>query len=331
MASNAASLDSVKTRVSRIESMHISPTYSDHYTHPYYSTMPSKHTIYSTPPPVKSHKYVKLNIGGMLYVTTLDTLTREDSMLRAMFSGRMNMDKDEEGWVLIDRDGKHFGFILNYLRNGEISLPESRQLCEEILTEAKYYLLDGLVERLSLHCRKLLEDLSICKVPVISSPEEEQLLLSSSAKPVIKFLYNRNNNKYSYTNNSDENFLRNIELFDKLSLRFCGRVLFIKDVVGHSAHGAEICCWSFYGHGKKVSEVECESISYGTEKKQTKIEFPEARILEETLNIMLYEDNVQEISRTRAANLRAANRAARAAAVREPEPVIIDDDLLVSS
>ena len=77
--------------------------------------------------------------------------------------------------------------------------------------------------------------------------------------------------------NSDENFLRNIELFDKLSLRFCGRVLFIKDVVGHSAHGAEICCWTFYGHGKKVSEVECESISYGTEKKQTKIEFPEAR------------------------------------------------------
>ena len=38
------------------------------------------------------------------------------------------------GWVLIDRDGKHFGFILNYLRNGEISLPESRPLCEEILT-----------------------------------------------------------------------------------------------------------------------------------------------------------------------------------------------------
>ena len=102
MASNAASLDSsVKTRVSRIESMHVSPSYSDHYTHPYYSTLPAKHSIYTTPSPPKplSHnKYVKLNIGGTLYVTTLDTLTREDSMLRAMFSGRMNMDKDEEGY-----------------------------------------------------------------------------------------------------------------------------------------------------------------------------------------------------------------------------------------
>ena len=48
--------------------------------------------------------------------------------------------------------------------------------------EAKYYLLDVLVERLTLHSKKLLEDVSICKVPVISSPEEEQLLLSSSAK-----------------------------------------------------------------------------------------------------------------------------------------------------
>ena len=99
MASNAANLESVKTRVSRIESMHYSPSYSDHYHVPHYS-LSSKHSQFtSTPSPAKplSHKYVKLNIGGMLYVSTLDTLTREDSMLRAMFSGRMNMDKDEEG------------------------------------------------------------------------------------------------------------------------------------------------------------------------------------------------------------------------------------------
>ncbi|MEE6508194.1 hypothetical protein FKM82_019786 [Ascaphus truei] len=78
--------------------------------------------------------------------------------------------------------------------------------------------------------------------------------------------------------------LKNIELFDKLSLRFNGRVLFIKDVIGD-----EICCWSFYGQGRKIAEVCCTSIVYATEKKQTKVEFPEARIYEETLNILLYE------------------------------------------
>jgi hypothetical protein len=66
---------------------------------------------------------------------------------------------------------------------------------------------------------------------------------------------------------SDDNLLKNIELFDKLSLRFSNRVLFIKDVIGSN----EICCWIFYGHGKKVAEVCCTSIVYATDKKHTKV------------------------------------------------------------
>ncbi len=67
--------------------------------------------------------------------------------------------------------------------------------------------------------------------------------------------------------NSDDNLLRNIELFDKLSLRFNGRILFIKDVIGSQ----EICCWTFYGNGSKIGEVCCTSIVYGTDKKHTKV------------------------------------------------------------
>ncbi|XP_025760181.1 BTB/POZ domain-containing adapter for CUL3-mediated RhoA degradation protein 1 [Oreochromis niloticus] len=105
-------------------------------------------------------------------------------------------------------------------------------------------------------------------------------------RPVVKLQNNRGNNKYSYTSNSDDNLLKNIELFDKLVLRFNGRVLFVKDVLGD-----EICCWSFYGEGRKIAEVCCTSIVYATEKKQTKVEFPEARIFKETLNILIYENN----------------------------------------
>ena len=79
--------------------------------------------------------------------------------------------------------------------------------------------------------------------------------------------------------------MKNIELFDKLSVRFGQRIKFIKDIVGRG----EICCWAFYGHAKKIAEVCCESIVYATDRKHTKIEFPEAKILDETLNIMLYE------------------------------------------
>ena len=42
-------------------------------------------------------KYVKLNVGGSLYYTTLGTLTKHDNMLRAMFSGRMELETDDEG------------------------------------------------------------------------------------------------------------------------------------------------------------------------------------------------------------------------------------------
>ena len=82
---------------------------------------------------------------------------------------------------------------------------------------------------------------SICRVPLITSFREESSLIGSTSKPVVKLLINRHNNKYSYTAASDDNLLKNLELFDKLCLRFSGRVLFIKDVIG----GNEICCWSF--------------------------------------------------------------------------------------
>lgn len=77
----------------------------------------------------------------------------------------------------------------------------------------------------------------------------------------IQFLF------FLYCSTSDDNLLKNIELFDKMSLRFSGRVLFIKDVIGSS----EICCWTFYGHGRKVAEVCCHSIVYATDKKHTKV------------------------------------------------------------
>ncbi|XP_044903884.1 BTB/POZ domain-containing adapter for CUL3-mediated RhoA degradation protein 1 isoform X3 [Felis catus] len=220
--------------------------------------------------------------------------------------------RQPSGWVLIDRSGRHFGTILNYLRDGSVPLPESTRELGELLGEARYYLVQGLIEDCQLALqrgegreipsrlcafstepdvgikhmnRQKRENLSpLCLIPTVTSPREEQQLLASTSKPVVKLLHNRSNNKYSYTSTSDDNLLKNIELFDKLALRFHGRLLFLKDVLGD-----EICCWSFYGQGRKIAEVCCTSIVYATEKKQTKVEFPEARIFEETLNILIYE------------------------------------------
>lgn len=139
------------------------------------------------------NKYVRLNVGGTLFYTTLQVLTRQDSMLKAMFSGKKEVFIDREGWILIDRCGKHFASILTYLREEAVTLPPGRQGVLELLAEAKYYLIQGLVEL----CQGGLQDekeQSLCVIPVITSAKGEVRLIQACTKPVVKLLYNRNNN-----------------------------------------------------------------------------------------------------------------------------------------
>lgn len=46
------------------------------------------------------NKYVRLNVGGSLHYTTVQVLTRHDTMLKAMFSGRMEVLTDKEGEII---------------------------------------------------------------------------------------------------------------------------------------------------------------------------------------------------------------------------------------
>ncbi|KAK2163381.1 hypothetical protein NP493_1465g00051 [Ridgeia piscesae] len=68
-----------------------------------------------------------------------------DTMLRGMFSGDVPVQTDSDGFVVIDRSGKHFGVILNYLRDGDVALPASQRELEELLAEAEYYRVERLI------------------------------------------------------------------------------------------------------------------------------------------------------------------------------------------
>lgn len=61
------------------------------------NVMSGKTTIKGNP-----SQYVKLNIGGSLHYTTIGTLTKHDTMLRAMFSGRMEVLSDSDGKLYTD-------------------------------------------------------------------------------------------------------------------------------------------------------------------------------------------------------------------------------------
>jgi len=86
-------------------------------------------------------KIVKLNIGGHKYHTTVKTLTQNgtaDNFFTAMLSGHFAPLQDDKGYYFVDRDGKYFRPILDYLRTGEWSCPHN--LPERlVLREARFY------------------------------------------------------------------------------------------------------------------------------------------------------------------------------------------------
>ncbi|KAL5005446.1 hypothetical protein ScPMuIL_018902 [Solemya velum] len=89
---------------------------------------------------------IELNVGGVHYTTTLNTLTKyDDTMLASLFSGKFHVATDQGGRYFIDSDGEHFKYILNYLRYGEIP-PTS--VANEVYREASYFGLQGLMEQL---------------------------------------------------------------------------------------------------------------------------------------------------------------------------------------
>lgn len=92
---------------------------------------------------------VSLNVGGEVYTTTLDTVTRcRDSMLGAMFTGQIPVLRDNRGNVFIDRDGKVFRYILNYLRSSSLDLPEGFSELALLRREADFFQIRPLLEEI---------------------------------------------------------------------------------------------------------------------------------------------------------------------------------------
>ena len=94
----------------------------------------------------ETKQMVTLNVGGQLFTTTIATLTRfPDTMLGVMFSCQHALTQDTNGSYFIDRDGRHFHEILNFLRGSTACTPVlleqrlSSGALEELKVEADYY------------------------------------------------------------------------------------------------------------------------------------------------------------------------------------------------
>jgi hypothetical protein len=72
---------------------------------------------------------VELNVGGHRFETSVQVLRRvPHTFFDAYFSGRYAQDVCTDGSIFIDRDGEHFVQILQYLRDGVVSVAEQDPL-----------------------------------------------------------------------------------------------------------------------------------------------------------------------------------------------------------
>lgn len=80
--------------------------------------------------------FVTLNVGGVRYDTSADTLRIYPGVLR-------RLSYEEQSEIFIDRNGKLFEFVLDYLRSG--TLPVDATLLSRLRVEADFYALDAMV------------------------------------------------------------------------------------------------------------------------------------------------------------------------------------------
>ncbi|CAI2348287.1 unnamed protein product [Caenorhabditis sp. 36 PRJEB53466] len=185
---------------------------------------------------------IKLDIGGTLFTTTISTLSRYDSMLRTMLTTEVPVTKDEQECVFIDRDSRHFRFILNFLRDGHVVLPESIREVKEILAEARYYLLQPLIEL----CEERLEQADNPFYHVVSTVLEARKLIFASEKPVVVLRLPL----YLGTKGGIVNYYFSEQKFQELSKQHHRIVRF---VLITEPEFNEDCGWSFFLKGRKRS------------------------------------------------------------------------------
>ncbi|MGH0129406.1 UNVERIFIED_CONTAM: hypothetical protein FKN15_061811 [Acipenser sinensis] len=92
-------------------------------------------------------KWVRLNVGGTLFLTTRQTLCKEQTsfLYRLCQQHELQSDTDETGAYVIDRDPAYFGPVLNYLRHGKLVF--NKELAEEgVLEEAEFYNIAPLIK-----------------------------------------------------------------------------------------------------------------------------------------------------------------------------------------
>ncbi|XP_063078142.1 BTB/POZ domain-containing protein KCTD5 isoform X3 [Engraulis encrasicolus] len=160
-------------------------------------------------------KWVRLNVGGTVFLTTRQTLLKEQTsfLYRLCQQQDLHSDTDESGAYVIDRDPTYFGPILNYLRHGK--LVYNKELAEEgVLEEAEFYNITPLIKLIKERILERDSKTTQQQVPpkhvyrVLQCQEEELTQMVSTMSDGWKFEQMVNiGSSYSYGTEDQAEFL----------------------------------------------------------------------------------------------------------------------------
>lgn len=125
---------------------------------------------------------VRLDVGGTVFKSSIHTLTKFDGTLKSLVE---SLDSESFSSIFIDRSPEHFDVILNFLRDGDVVLPESKEDIKEILKEAEFY---DLVDLQTL-CRSKIgkNNENSYDLKFIDSDMDLLQLITSPENPIIIF------------------------------------------------------------------------------------------------------------------------------------------------
>ncbi|KAH9488792.1 BTB/POZ domain-containing protein kctd12 [Bulinus truncatus] len=134
-----------------------------------------------------SPSIVELNVGGVYYSTSLETLRNEpDSLLAKIFSdaNRHKAIRDAKGKYFLDRDGVLFRYILDYLRNLKLILPENFHEKDRLRQEAEYFQLPNLVKIINAYPSPRAHH---AQLPSLANPKDPQPNSATHLSPQQSF------------------------------------------------------------------------------------------------------------------------------------------------
>ena len=111
----------------------------------------------------RKNEFVRLNVGGVIFITTLTTLKScPESSLSKMFSSDNSsyreILKDESGAFLIDSSPTMFGYILDWCRYKQLILKENTVDLNSLEAVADYFCLEDMLAAVKIRKEMVTEE-----------------------------------------------------------------------------------------------------------------------------------------------------------------------------